>query len=63
MLGVAVMQGLWGLAVATAPSTANTLPGPLWMLMYSGFFTVLWLVSAGLFRIAAAQETARARAA
>jgi hypothetical protein len=58
MLGVAVMQTLWGLAVATAPSTAETLPGPLWMLLYSSFFTLLWLVSAGLFRMAASRQTA-----
>jgi hypothetical protein len=53
MLGVAVMQLLWGIAVATAPSTADNPRGPMWMLLYSGFFVVLWLVSAGLFRKAA----------
>lgn len=58
MLGVAVMQLLWGLAVATAPSTADNIRGPQWMLMYAGFFTVLWLVSAGLFRKAAGKPAA-----
>jgi len=53
MLGVAVMQALFGIAVATAPSTADTHFGPSGYLLYSGFFIVLWLVSAGLFKHAA----------
>ena len=58
MLGVAVMQALFGIAVATAPSTANTPMGPMGLLLYNGFFTFLWLVSAGLFRIAASKPAA-----
>lgn len=53
MLGVAIMQALLGIAVATAPSTANTPDGSFRALMFSGFFAVLWLVSATFFRAAA----------
>ena len=53
MFGVAVMQALLGLAIATAPSTASIPDGPLEAWLYSGFFTVLWLMSAILFRVAA----------
>lgn len=48
MLGVAAMQLLFGVAVATAPST----PEPLRAMVYNGFFAVLWLISAALFRAA-----------
>jgi hypothetical protein len=48
MLGVAIMQALLGVAIATAPSTAN----PLRASVFSGFFAVLWLISAAFFRVA-----------
>jgi len=59
MLGVAVMQVLLGVAIATAPSTASTPDGGFRVLLFSGVFTVLWLVSAACFRAAAkAEDTA-----
>jgi hypothetical protein len=56
MFGVAVMQALLGLAIATAPSTASLPDGPFKALSYSGFFTVLWLMSAILFRATAKEN-------
>jgi hypothetical protein len=56
MLGVAIMQALFGIAIATAPSTADTHLGPSGFLLYNGFFAVLWLTSAGLFRRARQAE-------
>ena len=53
MLGVAIAQALLGLAIATAPLTASTPDGPFKALLFSGFFAALWLISAGLFRVAA----------
>lgn len=53
LLGVAVMQVLFGIANATAPSVASQPDGPFHALVYSGFFAALWLISAGLFREAA----------
>jgi predicted membrane channel-forming protein YqfA (hemolysin III family) len=53
MLGVAIMQVLFGVAIATAPSTASTPDGGSRVLLFSGVFTVLWLVSAACFRAAA----------
>ena len=53
MLGVAIMQALLGVAIATAPSTASTPDGSLKAMLFSGFFTALWLVSATFFRAAA----------
>ena len=53
MLGVAVMQALWGFAIATAPVTARIPDGPSRALLYSGFFAVLWLMSSACFRAAA----------
>ena len=63
MLGVAIMQALLGVAIATAPSTASTPDGPLKALLFSGFFAALWLISAALFRAATTrrQEEATAR--
>ena len=60
MVGVAVMQLVFGLAVATAPVIANTSDGSLRALLFNGFFAVLWLVSSGFFRVAsnADQEAA-----
>ena len=56
MLGVAVMQALLGIAIATAPSTASTPDGASRVLLFSSVFTVLWLVSAACFRAAANAE-------
>ncbi|MGE0846369.1 MAG: hypothetical protein AB7L41_08865 [Flavobacteriaceae bacterium] len=53
MLGVAIMQVLLGMLVATAPSVANTPDGSFRAMLFCGGFTVLWLVSAALFRAAA----------
>ena len=59
MLGVAIMQALLGAAIATAPSTASTPDGASRTLLFSGFFTALWLVSAICFRAAAKAEEDR----
>jgi hypothetical protein len=53
MLGVAVMQVLLGVAIATAPVTASTPDGGFRILVFSGVFMALWLVSAAFFRAAA----------
>lgn len=56
MLAVAGMQALLALVVATAPSTARDDPmGPMGVLMLSGGFTALWLISAALFHRSARQ--------
>jgi hypothetical protein len=52
MLGVAIMQLLLGIAIATAPSTASTPDGSLKALLFSGVFIALWLTSAAFFRAA-----------
>jgi hypothetical protein len=52
MLGVAVMQGLLGIAVATATTTESTPGGSVKALLFSAFFVVLWLISAASFRLA-----------
>lgn len=56
MFGVTIMQALLGLAIATAPSTANLPGGPVKVLWFNGFFTVLWLVSAAFFHAAAKDD-------
>lgn len=56
MLGVAVMQALLGMAIATAPSSASTPDGSLRALVFSGVFTALWLISAAFFRAAAKED-------
>lgn len=56
MLGVAAMQGLLGLAIATAPSTAHAVGGPVRVLLFNGFFAAMWLISAALFFAAAKEE-------
>jgi hypothetical protein len=56
MLGTAVMQALLGVAVATAPAVARIPDGSLKALLFSGFFTALWLVSAALFRSASRSD-------
>lgn len=53
MAGVAVMQVVWTLAVATAPVTALVSDGVFKTWLFGGAFTALWLVSAALFRAAA----------
>ena len=53
MLGVAIMQAFLGLAIATAPSTASVPGGPFKILVFSGFFAAIWLISAAFFRAAA----------
>jgi len=53
MLGVAIMQVLLGIAIATAPSTASMPGGSFKALLFSGIFAALWLMSAIFFRAAA----------
>jgi hypothetical protein len=53
MLGVAIMQALLGVAIATAPSSASMPDGSFRALLFSGLFTALWLISATFFRVAA----------
>lgn len=53
MLGIAIMQLLLGVAIATAPSTANMPGGSFKALLFSAIFAGLWLTSAALFRAAA----------
>lgn len=61
MLGVAIMQVLFGIAIATAPSTASTPDGGFKALLFSAVFTVLWLISAACFRAAAKAEPETAK--
>lgn len=56
MFGVAIMQALLGVAIATAPSTASMPDGSSRALLFSGLFAVLWLVSAAFFRLASKRE-------
>lgn len=49
MLGTAGIQVFLGMMIATAPSTLNTPRGVVGVLLLSGFFVVLWLVSAACF--------------
>lgn len=58
MLGVAIMQTLLGIAIATEPSTASTAAGSSRALLFSAVFTALWLVSAAFFRAAARSDPA-----
>jgi hypothetical protein len=53
MLGVAIMQALLGVAIATAPSTATLPDGGFKLLLFSGIFAASWLTSAALFCAAA----------
>ncbi|WP_028970500.1 hypothetical protein [Sphingomonas sp. URHD0057] len=53
MLGVAIMQALLGVAIATAPSIAGLSDGGFKLLLFSGIFAALWLMSAALFCAAA----------
>jgi hypothetical protein len=59
MFGVATMQALLGIAIATAPSTASMPDGSLKALLYNGFFTALWLISAASFRGASKRSQGR----
>jgi len=59
MLGVALMQVLLGMLLATAPSTANLPDGGSKILLACGGFAVLWLMSAALFRAAAKDDRKR----
>jgi len=52
LFGVAVMQVLIGVAVATAPSTASLPGGALRVALASGTYAALWLMSALCFRLA-----------
>jgi hypothetical protein len=63
MLGVAVMQALLGIAVATAPTTASLPDGSLKALLFSGVFAALWLTSAAFFRVASKRDRTAAAAA
>ena len=60
MLGVAVMQALLGLAVATAPSVAQAPGAVAFYLLYTGFFCITWLASAACFHVAARTDTSEA---
>ena len=62
MLGVAIMQALLGVAIATAPSVARMPDGSFRILVFSGFFMALWLVSAAFFRAAAKADRKAATA-
>jgi hypothetical protein len=53
MLGVATMQALLGVALATTPSTESVPYGPLKVLLFSAGFVAMWLMSASFFRAAA----------
>ena len=63
MLGVAVMQMVNGLLMATAPVIANVPGGSLRALLFNAGFAALWLSSAALFHLAAGRgdEIADAR--
>jgi hypothetical protein len=58
MLGVAGMQALLGIAIATAPITARVPGASFQALAVSGVFAALWLVAAACFRAAAATSSA-----
>ena len=53
MLGTAIMQAAVGMLIATAPITAEVPGESFKALVYSGFFALLWLISAAFFRAAA----------
>lgn len=52
MIGVAIMQGVLGMLIATAPVTAKIPGGSSRILLFSGAFAALWLASAACFRVA-----------
>ena len=53
MFGVAIMQLLLGMLIATAPSTASLPGGSFKALLFSAVFAGLWVISATFFRAAA----------
>ena len=53
MAGVAVLQILQTIAIATAPSTATLPGGAARVMLVGGGFVLLWLASAACFRAAA----------
>jgi hypothetical protein len=59
MLGVAIMQALLALAIATAPSGAGVPDATVKALTASAGFTVLWLISAACFWAAARGDAGR----
>jgi hypothetical protein len=59
MLGVAIMQALLGVAIATDPSSASLPDGSFRALLFCGLFTALWLISAAFFRAAAKGDPAQ----
>ena len=59
-LGIAVMQVSLGIAISTAPSSGALPGGLLKPLLFSGAFTILWLLSAALFRAAATKSSGEA---
>jgi hypothetical protein len=62
MAGVAIMQLMLGVAIATAPVTAS-IPGAVArILLFTGVFMTLWLISAACFRAAARGDQATAAA-
>ena len=56
LLGVALMQILLGIAIATAPSTAAIPDASLKVLLFNGVFAALWLTSAAFFRAASNRD-------
>lgn len=56
MFGVAIIQVLLLVAIATAPSTAGSPDVLFRALLSGGFFTALWLTSAAFFRFAAKED-------
>jgi hypothetical protein len=57
MVGVAIMQALLAIAIATAPSSAAVPDITSRTLLWCGTATILWLTSAAFFRTAAKQGT------
>jgi hypothetical protein len=62
MLGVAIVQVLLGIAIATEPSTAITPDGSFKALAFNAVFAVLWLISAAFFRVASKRDHMAANA-
>jgi hypothetical protein len=60
MAGVAIMQVLLGMLIATAPSTAAMPGDALRAELSNGIFAALWLISAILFRAAAKMDSSPA---
>ncbi len=53
MFGVAIMQALLGIAIATAPPSGSVPDASFKALLFSAIFAALWLMSATFFRAAA----------